>query len=216
MENNYSFGELLKSRRNEKGFSLRYLADKLHITVSSVYYFEEGSIFPTSKILERICTILKINKNQAANLIKKDKAYRKHLLGKRRNFGLTSAKYPILRETLINTYTHLGSKDLIRPYNLVQELKKYPFHPFEKEVLNIIVELFTQEGLIKPGFGIFELLAEGTKNELKNKLKKINFSWSYNTLNDEIIIHHFHTEKDSDIPKENTITLKRTWHKESH
>ena len=207
MEN--SFGSLLRASREKEGISLRKLKDRLGITASAIFYFEKGLSYPNDESLKKICDELNINLKIAGTLIKEEREKRKLIMGKRREFGLTSARYPSLRELLINSYK-CPDKDCMRVYNLIQELKKYPFHSIEKEILNAVVKIFTKENLIKPGFGVFELLTEKAKNDLKDGLKKISFSWTYNPTDDELEIIYYKSKKNSN-PVKQSITLKRRW-----
>lgn len=201
------FGSLLSLKRKKLGYSLESVARPSGISRSALFYFEKGLSYPGEETLKKITSILNINQKTAFALLKKQKEERKVLMGARRHFGLTSAKYPHLRKLLIDTY--LADKNSIRTYNMIEELKKYPQHPFEKEIFNVIIKIFTKVNLIEPDVGGHELLDE-KNNKLKEGLKKIGFSWTQNALNEEILIFYYPLSK-TKLMKQNKIILKREW-----
>lgn len=61
MENNFNYGERLKSLRQERGFTQEEIALRADMTPSYYGQIERGTANPTVSMLEKICAVMGIS-----------------------------------------------------------------------------------------------------------------------------------------------------------
>ena len=54
-------GEELRKKREEKGFTLQQVADKMSLTRSTIHYYETGEHSIKWQTLIKICQVIKVN-----------------------------------------------------------------------------------------------------------------------------------------------------------
>lgn len=73
MSQEKTFAQIFKENRLKNKLSLRALAEKLGVTAGNLLQYEKGNIFPSVNILEKICSLFRLNLDQIYTLIQKEK-----------------------------------------------------------------------------------------------------------------------------------------------
>lgn len=181
------FGKLIRGKRLEKGYPALEVSKHLDVSTTAVYKYEDGESYPAPAILEKLCALFDLNLQEVQKIINEERGKEKIQRKQRRYLGLSSAKYPGLREALLETYQSGAAKNQYTPYEnksssrefIRKEFKKFSVHPFERKLLEEIFKRLTKDKIINPGIESIELFTESSKKNILQKMKKIGFHWSY-------------------------------------
>lgn len=83
MENKKSFGDYIRAKRTEAGFTQKVFADKLYVTESAVSKWERGLSYPDITLISDICEVLQVSEHELLTASEDTEARNHEKLAKR-------------------------------------------------------------------------------------------------------------------------------------
>ena len=175
-----SFAGILKKARLENKLSYNALKNKVGVSAQTLFRYEQGTAYPSPKVLEKLCKTFKLNFKSTFLLIQSEKAS----VETKDFFNPDKPSDPELRSILLDYYkenTGLQDKSFFsvsRKY-AEEELNKFPIHPIEIIILKeIILQIFTPEEAQFYTNKPFDYFSKFSQQGKKTKITSANLKWS--------------------------------------
>ena len=175
---NKTFAKILKEKRTEKGFSFGALAKQVKISPTTLFQYEAGDRYPSSKALGKICTILDLNFGSMLFRVQIEKNMPKKI---------DLSVFKKLRKLLITRYSEKIEGESTLSKNKFEKMilddQKYTI---EGALLDIIWENLVNKEIAseeKKPINYFTRLAE---KGMKKRIVQTGIRWAYSAERDII------------------------------